>query len=160
VVRDSSHSKVHALFHLAESDPAKAATCFDFRILPKENRSDLIKTLPIINKRIADLSPRKVKAPPVMLIEPDDIKSSLHQTSRIVRDRFERIYDIVAENWKCSNHNPHTDAKLRLRTYRKSGKDIDFDILFTAASMDKDGKRKIRFQQSTLLSRLDETVEK
>lgn len=143
--RETAHYKLHALFHISEAEPIKASTLFDFRLLASKKRRLLNEKLALINEKLATLGARRLNPPPVIIIDPDDIDSSRHKAPKTIRNHLEDVYDLVAKNWKCeASHSPHTAAKLRLYTYRKPGKKLHLEIVFTAPSKNSTDTAKLQ----------------
>lgn len=93
-----------------------------------------------------------------MILGPDDTTAFIpNQTPQPIRDHLEDVYKLVAANWKCdeNTHDPHTDVKLRLYTYRKPGETAHFELVFTASTKDDSGKT--RLQESTVAYLQNET---
>ncbi|KAF4625406.1 hypothetical protein G7Y89_g12760 [Cudoniella acicularis] len=51
-----------------------------------------------------------------------------------IRDHATLLHEILAQNWKCNGHIPHTETKLRLATHRTNTNEARFELAFCCAA--------------------------
>jgi hypothetical protein len=119
--RELAVEGLHEMIHLADRR--------------KEYRTHMVNRLTQCNKEIAQLARGAAAKQPKYTSQFKQGKTPVQSglsglPSSQVRDHATFLYRILAQNWNCNGHSPHTATKLRLATHRSDNNEARFEIAF------------------------------
>ncbi|CZR60317.1 uncharacterized protein PAC_10213 [Phialocephala subalpina] len=106
----------------------------------KEYRTHMVSRLTKCNTELGQLArkaaPRQRRSTPRAKPERDSVQTRVSSAlpSSQIRDHATLLYKILAQNWNCNGHSPHTATKLRLATHRKDESEARFEMVFCSTS--------------------------
>jgi hypothetical protein len=104
----------------------------------KEYRTHMVDRLAKCDRELGKLARKATARQPKYTARAkpprDPVHTVLSDPLPQIRDHATLLYHILAQNWNCSGHNPHTATKLRLPTYRSDKNEARFEMIFRSAS--------------------------